>query len=91
MRQCATMAAAAARANAFFVDEAYPKALEAYTAAIAEMSGPQDDGAAPSLADVLARRSATHMKLHDAMAALDDARAALRLEPQHSTAAYRKG
>lgn len=89
--------------NMFFVDEEYSEARDAYTTAVdaltaaAEVGGSAGgDGAGGDthttlLADVLAKRAAAHIKLNDHLAALDDARAALKLAPTHAGAFYRKG
>lgn len=78
-----------AEGNALFVEELYDEAVQAYTQAIDALVDSGDNNA--TLADVYAKRAAAYIKLNDHIAALDDARAALKLVPQHVGALYRKG
>lgn len=68
--------------NDLFVDEDYDGALVKFSAAIAE----NDQNA-----DYFVKRSATHAKLHSFAEALEDANAALALDPLSDKAYFRKG
>eukprot|EP00629_Pelagomonadales_sp_RCC1024_P012179 CAMPEP_0119279640 /NCGR_PEP_ID=MMETSP1329-20130426/21213_1 /TAXON_ID=114041 /ORGANISM="Genus nov. species nov., Strain RCC1024" /LENGTH=374 /DNA_ID=CAMNT_0007280195 /DNA_START=54 /DNA_END=1174 /DNA_ORIENTATION=+ len=72
--------AALALANQFMCDELYDKSLEAYASAIREN---------PSAA-AYSGRAALHLKMERYTAALQDANAALALEPECEPALYRK-
>ena len=71
------------KGNELFVDEEYDEALKAFTAAIA--------ADAPVNAEYYIKRSATHAKLGSFTESLEDANAALALEPASAKAFLRKG
>ena len=82
------MSDAYAEGNALFVEEMYAEAIECYDRALEQRSGSAGDS---DVADVHAKRAAACIKLHQYMAALDDANRALALVPGHTGALYRKG
>ncbi|KDO21163.1 hypothetical protein SPRG_21221 [Saprolegnia parasitica CBS 223.65] len=76
------MMAAAATGNAYYVEEEYELAVQAYTAALKE------DAAS---ADALSKRAAAYLKLNQLEPALRDASAAVALDPSLLMAYQRQG
>lgn len=75
--------------NAYFVDEDYTAAADAYSRALAALS--EQPGIAALVADAHAKRAAAHLKLRRLREAVDDADAALRLNNALVLAHLRKG
>ncbi|KAF0686229.1 Aste57867_21934 [Aphanomyces stellatus] len=73
---------ATAAGNAYFVEEEYDLAVKKYTEAVSD--SPRDT-------DALSKRSAAYLKLNQLQPALDDATAALAIEPSLLMAHYRQG